>query len=107
MSPSAAVSITHALFLPKLYLDGPFGEGHQEWDDYEVSVLVGGGIGVTPFTSILKDLVFKSSVKSKIRCRKVPNSPDSFNASSPAKLRPFNRHFAGLLHLGDANTAPV
>lgn len=86
MSPSAAVSLTRALFLPKLYLDGPFGEGHQEWDDYEVSVLVGGGIGVTPFTSILKDLVFKSSVKSKIRCRKVPACPDSFNASPPADL---------------------
>ncbi|XP_030587776.1 dual oxidase 1 [Archocentrus centrarchus] len=56
---------------PKLYLDGPFGEGHQEWIDFEVSVLVGGGIGVTPFTSILKDLVFKSSIKSKILCKKV------------------------------------
>nr|XP_046249135.1 dual oxidase 1 isoform X2 [Scatophagus argus] len=56
---------------PKLYLDGPFGEGHQEWTDYEVSVLVGGGIGVTPFASILKDLVFKSSIKSRIQCKKV------------------------------------
>ncbi|XP_075998434.1 dual oxidase 1 [Genypterus blacodes] len=56
---------------PKLYLDGPFGEGHQEWIDFEASVLVGGGIGVTPFVSILKDLVFKSSVKSKIQCQKV------------------------------------
>uniref|UniRef100_A0A3Q3QEA6 NAD(P)H oxidase (H2O2-forming) n=2 Tax=Monopterus albus TaxID=43700 RepID=A0A3Q3QEA6_MONAL len=56
---------------PKLYLDGPFGEGHQEWTDFEVSVLVGGGIGVTPFASILKDLVFKSSIKSKIQCKKV------------------------------------
>uniref|UniRef100_A0AAQ4PB93 Dual oxidase n=1 Tax=Gasterosteus aculeatus aculeatus TaxID=481459 RepID=A0AAQ4PB93_GASAC len=56
---------------PKLYLDGPFGEGHQEWIDFEVSVLVGGGIGVTPFTSILKDLVYKSSTKSKILCKKV------------------------------------
>ncbi|KAA0724256.1 Dual oxidase 1 [Triplophysa tibetana] len=56
---------------PKLYLDGPFGEGHQEWTDYEVSVLVGAGIGVTPFASILKDLVFKSSVKSKFLCKKV------------------------------------
>ncbi|RXN26191.1 dual oxidase 1-like protein [Labeo rohita] len=54
-----------------LYLDGPFGEGHQEWTDYEVSVLVGAGIGVTPFASILKDLVFKSSVKSKFNCKKV------------------------------------
>uniref|UniRef100_A0A673Z796 NAD(P)H oxidase (H2O2-forming) n=1 Tax=Salmo trutta TaxID=8032 RepID=A0A673Z796_SALTR len=56
---------------PKLYLDGPFGEGHQDWTDFEVAVLVGGGIGVTPFASILKDLVFKSSVKFKIQCKKV------------------------------------
>ncbi|XP_051976031.1 dual oxidase 1-like [Xyrauchen texanus] len=56
---------------PKLYLDGPFGEGHQEWTDFEVSVLVGAGIGVTPFASILKDLVFKSSVKAKFNCKKI------------------------------------
>ncbi|CAM4526679.1 dual oxidase 2 [Lepidochelys kempii] len=56
---------------PKLYLDGPFGEGHQEWNKFEVSVLVGGGIGVTPFASILKDLVFKSSVSSKMPCKKI------------------------------------
>ncbi|KAM7039506.1 dual oxidase 2 isoform 2-T3 [Acridotheres tristis] len=57
--------------LPKLYLDGPFGEGHQEWNKFEVSVLVGGGIGVTPFASILRDLVFKSSINSKLMCKKI------------------------------------
>ncbi|XP_006076375.4 dual oxidase 2 isoform X1 [Bubalus bubalis] len=56
---------------PKLYLDGPFGEGHQEWHKFEVSVLVGGGIGVTPFASILKDLVFKSSLGSQMLCKKI------------------------------------
>ncbi|XP_004687902.1 PREDICTED: dual oxidase 2 [Condylura cristata] len=58
---------------PKLYLDGPFGEGHQEWHKFEVSVLVGGGIGVTPFASILKDLVFKSSFGSRMlkKCKKI------------------------------------
>ncbi|XP_072409163.1 dual oxidase 1-like isoform X1 [Chiloscyllium punctatum] len=56
---------------PKIYLDGPFGEGHQEWNKFEVSVLVGGGIGVTPFASILKDLVFKSTTNSKILCKKI------------------------------------
>lgn len=63
--------MTYVSFPLKLHLDGPFGEGHQEWNDYEVSVLVGAGIGVTPFTSILKDLVFKSSIKSRIQCKKV------------------------------------
>ncbi|XP_066132664.1 dual oxidase 2 isoform X1 [Saccopteryx bilineata] len=56
---------------PKLYLDGPFGEGHQEWHKFEVSVLVGGGIGVTPFASILKDLVFRSSLGSQMLCKKI------------------------------------
>ncbi|CAJ0930074.1 unnamed protein product [Ranitomeya imitator] len=61
---------------PKIYLDGPFGEGHQEWNKYDVSVLVGGGIGVTPFASILKDLVFKSSVNAKIMCKKLRDQCD-------------------------------
>lgn len=39
-----------------------------------MSVLVGGGIGVTPFASILKDLVFKSSVKFRVQCKKVSES---------------------------------
>ncbi|PIK44178.1 dual oxidase 1 precursor [Apostichopus japonicus] len=56
---------------PKLYLDGPYGEGHQDWYQFEVSVLVGGGIGVTPFASILKDIVFRSQTNSKINCKKV------------------------------------
>ncbi|XP_078735605.1 dual oxidase 1-like [Lampetra fluviatilis] len=56
----------------KIYLDGPFGEGHQHWNDFEVSVLVGGGIGVTPFASILKDIVHKSSINARlISCKKV------------------------------------
>ncbi|GIY66004.1 hypothetical protein CEXT_213071 [Caerostris extrusa] len=56
--------------LPKIYLDGPYGEGHQDWFRYDVSVLVG-GIGITPFASILKDIVFKSSLKHKIFCKKL------------------------------------
>ncbi|XP_044256242.1 dual oxidase 2-like [Tribolium madens] len=54
--------------LPKLYLDGPYGEGHQDWNQFEISVLIGGGIGVTPFASILKDVVFRSN---QTRCKKV------------------------------------
>ncbi|XP_062502786.1 dual oxidase-like isoform X1 [Corticium candelabrum] len=42
---------------PRLFIDGPFGEGHQDWHRYEVSILVGGGIGITPFASILKSVV--------------------------------------------------
>ena len=52
-------------------MDGPFGEGHQDWHRYEVSIMVGGGIGVTPFASILKDVVEKSRAGIKFPCRKV------------------------------------
>ncbi|XP_060531820.1 dual oxidase 2-like [Cylas formicarius] len=56
--------------LSKVRLDGPYGEGHQDWRKYDVSVLIGGGIGVTPFASILKDVGFVGS-KAKMSCRKV------------------------------------
>jgi len=59
--------------LMQVYVDGPFGAGQQDWINYEVSVLVGGGIGVTPYASIIKDFVFVTSVKNtfRIKCRKV------------------------------------
>ena len=43
--------------VPRMYVDGPIGEGHQNWHKFECSVLVGAGIGITPFASILKDIV--------------------------------------------------
>jgi predicted ferric reductase len=58
-------------------MDGPYGAGQQDWFQYEVAVLVGGGIGVTPYASILKDFVrlISSSdnhpIRYKIKCQKV------------------------------------
>ena len=54
-------------------MDGPFGEGHQDWYKYKVSILVGAGIGVTPFASILKDIVQKKNTgqKDSIICEQV------------------------------------
>ncbi|XP_072402675.1 dual oxidase 2-like [Diabrotica undecimpunctata] len=63
-------AISASMKLPKLYLDGPYGEGHQDWNTYDVAVLVGGGIGVTPFASILKDIAQKAS-KTRTHCQKV------------------------------------
>lgn len=56
---------------PKVYIDGPFGETHQDWFRYPVSILVGGGIGVTPFASILKDVAYRSANNCQISCKKV------------------------------------
>lgn len=44
--------------LPVLHVDGPYGAGNQEWAQCEVAIMVGGGIGVTPYASILKDMIY-------------------------------------------------
>ncbi|XP_022845462.1 respiratory burst oxidase homolog protein A-like [Olea europaea var. sylvestris] len=43
--------------LPKLLIDGPYGAPAQDYFKYDVLLLVGLGIGATPFISILKDLL--------------------------------------------------
>ncbi|MGH0172882.1 UNVERIFIED_CONTAM: hypothetical protein FKN15_072605 [Acipenser sinensis] len=42
---------------PTLYIDGPFGSPSEEVFNYEVSLCVAGGIGVTPFASVLHTLL--------------------------------------------------
>lgn len=42
---------------PKLYIDGPYGCAAQDHVKYDILVLIGLGIGATPFISILKDVV--------------------------------------------------
>jgi dual oxidase len=55
----------------QIRLDGPYGEGHQDWYQFDVAVLVGGGIGVTPFASVLKDIAFRSKNEHNTACKKV------------------------------------
>ncbi|KAF3688335.1 Cytochrome b-245 heavy chain [Channa argus] len=45
--------------LPKIAIDGPFGTASEDVFRYEVVMLVGAGIGVTPFASILKSVWYK------------------------------------------------
>ena len=47
--------------IPKIRIQGPFGGGNQDWYKFEVAVMIGAGIGVTPYASILNDLVFGTS----------------------------------------------
>ncbi|KAK9808631.1 hypothetical protein WJX72_000879 [[Myrmecia] bisecta] len=42
---------------PTVYLDGPYGAPAQDIEDFEVLLLVGGGIGVTPLASVIRTLV--------------------------------------------------
>ena len=57
-------------------VDGPFGTASEDVFDYEVSMLVGAGIGVTPFASILKSIWYKfKDSNPKLRTRKVTAPP--------------------------------
>ncbi|KAK6055324.1 FAD-binding domain protein [Cooperia oncophora] len=58
---------------PLVHMNGPYGDGNQEWTNYEVAILIGGGIGVTPYASTLTDLVLEttSGRHHKVKCKKV------------------------------------
>ncbi|XP_048855109.1 cytochrome b-245 heavy chain [Brienomyrus brachyistius] len=51
--------VQEAWKLPKVAVDGPFGTASEDVFRYEVVMLVGAGIGVTPFASILKSVWYK------------------------------------------------
>uniref|UniRef100_A0A3Q3VXE2 FAD-binding FR-type domain-containing protein n=1 Tax=Mola mola TaxID=94237 RepID=A0A3Q3VXE2_MOLML len=56
----------------RMGVDGPFGTASEDVFDYEVSMLVGAGIGVTPFASILKSIWYKFKESNpKLRTRKI------------------------------------
>jgi NAD(P)H-flavin reductase len=42
---------------PRLRIDGPYGAPAQDYKKYDVLLLVGLGIGATPFISVLKDML--------------------------------------------------
>uniref|UniRef100_A0A8C4RR12 NADPH oxidase 4 n=1 Tax=Erpetoichthys calabaricus TaxID=27687 RepID=A0A8C4RR12_ERPCA len=44
-------------YILMLYVDGPFGSPSEDIFNYEVSLCVAGGIGVTPFASVLHSLL--------------------------------------------------
>ncbi|KAL5813375.1 hypothetical protein ACOSQ3_024135 [Xanthoceras sorbifolium] len=48
--------LTGAKEYPKIYIDGPYGSASQDYIKYDILVLIGLGIGVTPFISIIKDI---------------------------------------------------
>lgn len=58
--------------LPRVYIDGPFGSASEDVFKFEVAILVGAGIGVTPFASILKSIWYRMNYpQARTRLRKV------------------------------------
>ncbi|XP_034597732.2 putative respiratory burst oxidase homolog protein H [Setaria viridis] len=70
---------------PKVFIDGPYGAPAQNYKKYDILLLIGLGIGATPFISILKDLL--NNIKSN---EEVPNTHDtelgcSFKTNGPGR----------------------
>ncbi|KOS18227.1 Superoxide-generating NADPH oxidase heavy chain subunit A [Escovopsis weberi] len=65
VDPNAAADVTARRILPRVYIDGPFGSASEDVFKYEVAVLVGAGIGVTPFASILKSIWYRMNYPRK------------------------------------------
>ncbi|EIN14526.1 NADPH oxidase B [Punctularia strigosozonata HHB-11173 SS5] len=57
--------------LPRVMVDGPFGSASEDFLKFETVLLVGAGIGVTPFASILKTIWYRMN---------------NFNQSKPTRL---------------------
>lgn len=60
--------------MPRIYIDGPFGSASEDVFNYEVAILAGAGVGVTPFAAILKTIWYRLNFprqRQKTRLRKV------------------------------------
>ncbi|KAG8746696.1 hypothetical protein FRC10_004000 [Ceratobasidium sp. 414] len=53
------INSSAALTLPRVRIDGPYGAPAEDVFESEVAVLIGAGIGVTPFASILKHIWYR------------------------------------------------
>lgn len=60
----------------RIEVDGPFGTASEDVFQYEVAMLVGAGIGVTPFASILKSIWYKFQQDDQtLKTKKVWSAP--------------------------------
>ncbi|XP_051137409.1 respiratory burst oxidase homolog protein A [Andrographis paniculata] len=71
--------------LPKLLIDGPYGAPAQGYRKYDVLLLVGLGIGATPFISILKDLL-----NNIVKMEELADSISDFTRFSDQCMSSFN-----------------
>ncbi|KAH9817685.1 ferric reductase NAD binding domain-containing protein [Melampsora americana] len=65
------ISTVRNIRLPTIRIDGPHGAPAEDVFKFQFAVLIGAGIGVTPFSSILKNIYFKYQRGELHRLRKV------------------------------------
>jgi len=56
---------------PPVVVTGPYGSPNETWSSFEIVIMVGGGIGVTPFAAILKDFIFRSKNDQSLKTKKL------------------------------------
>lgn len=69
---------------PKLLIDGPYGAPAQNYKKYDILLLIGLGIGATPFISILKDLL--NNLKSNEEIQSIHKADvNNINGNGPGR----------------------
>ncbi|CAL5214303.1 unnamed protein product [Lathyrus oleraceus] len=78
---------------PKLLVDGPYGAPAQDYQNFDVLLLIGLGIGATPFISILRDLLSDTRTidEQTDSNTKTTKSDESFNSFTSSNVTP-GRH---------------
>ncbi|TVU05651.1 hypothetical protein EJB05_48822, partial [Eragrostis curvula] len=73
---------------PRLLVDGPYGAPAQDFRNYDVLLLVGLGIGATPFISILRDLLNNIKLADELMdlAMETSRSEDSANSFSVSTM---------------------
>ncbi|EXB94755.1 Respiratory burst oxidase-like protein E [Morus notabilis] len=83
------VGIPYQRSQPKLFVDGPYGAPAQDYQNYDVLLLVGLGIGATPFISILRDLLNSTRTEEQLDSNtETSRSDDSMNSFTSSSLTP-------------------
>ncbi|XP_040382481.1 respiratory burst oxidase homolog protein E [Oryza brachyantha] len=81
---------------PRLLVDGPYGAPAQDFRNYDVLLLVGLGIGATPFISILRDLLNNIKLADELMdlAMETSRSDDSANSFSVSTASSNNKRRA-------------
>ncbi|KAK7328703.1 hypothetical protein VNO77_22820 [Canavalia gladiata] len=75
---------------PRLLVDGPYGAPAQDYQNFDVLLLIGLGIGATPFISILRDLINDTRTMDELMesNTETTRSDESFNSFTSSNLTP-------------------
>ncbi|XP_047164877.1 respiratory burst oxidase homolog protein E isoform X1 [Vigna umbellata] len=81
---------------PRLLVDGPYGAPAQDYQSFDVLLLIGLGIGATPFISILRDLLNNTKTLDELGVQEPSNtetsqatrSDESSNSFTSSNLTP-------------------